>query len=207
LITFPDFLQRGIEISLFSFLGFLLYERISKKVVGKEAESRRSIRRFAMYYLTSTFLLFLAYFLGYARGNAWLVSLSDAYTLRSLEGVAAFFGVVIMLIPLYPIGRMLSADIAISDVYLPELSQTVAGGMLILIYLGLLYAETISPQTLSLRIMESAFLVGITGIIVGMFFAKQTTLGDKTKTMLFLLCICPWITLGVLGVVHILGFL
>jgi hypothetical protein len=206
-ITFPDLLQVGINIALFAFLGFLLYERLGERVTGKDAESRRSIRTIAKYYLASTFLLFLAYFLGYARGNTWLVTLFTPSTLRELEGVAAFLGFVAMLAPLYPLNKMLSTDMAISDISLPELNQTIFGGFFILIYLFVLYAQTIRPQSLLVTVVEASLFLGIIGIVGAVVLSKETTKRKGTKRLFFLLFFSPWIVIIALAALASLGLL
>jgi len=207
IITFPELLQVAIEIALFAFLGFLLYDKLGAKVQGKEAESRRSIRRIAEYYLASTFLLFLAYFLGYARGNTWLVTLFTSSTLRSLEGGLAFLGMVTMLAPLYPLGKILSTDMPIGDISLPELNQTIFGGFFILVYLFIIYGQTLQTQSLGVTVVEASLLFGIVGIIGLVVLSKETTQRKGAKALFFLISCSPWIVIIALTISYNLGML
>ena len=206
IITFPELLQVAIEIALFAFLGFLLYDKLGAKVQGKEAESRRSIRRIAKYYLASTFLLFVAYFLGYAKENPWLVSLFSAFSLRMLEGMVALWGFITMLLPLYPLSKMLSADVAISDISLPELDFTLVSGILLLFYLGLAWLMTIPPMTESAAIVAASIPLSVIGIVGTILLSKETR-RQRKGTLVLWLSNSTFVAIGVVVVLRILRLL
>jgi hypothetical protein len=201
-ITFPDLLQVGINIALFTFLGFLLYERLTSRVRGRGAKSRRNIRKIAKYYLASTFLLFLAYFLDYARGNSWPVMIFTASTLRMLEGTVAFLGFVALLAPLYPLAKMLSVDVAISEVSLPELNQTLVGGFTSLFYFAILWGQSIQEQTILVKLIELAIIIGLIGIFGVIALSNEEIRWQRTKSVFFWLFISPWVAIPALVVLH-----
>jgi hypothetical protein len=210
-ITFPDVLQIGINIALFSFLGFLLYERLTSSVKGKAAKSRRNIRKIAKYYLASTFLLFLAYCLGYARGNPWFImAFGDmafgAFALRLLEGFAAFLGFVTLVAPLYSLSKMLILETTIGEVSLPELNDTMVAAVLSTGYLALFWAYTTQPQTMLARIIELSLAVGLVGQI-GFMVSTLRKRRKRVRILWYLLLMCPWVAVPTLNVLHGLGLI
>jgi hypothetical protein len=208
-IGLPDVLQVAIQIALFSWLGFLLYEKLGVKVRGKGAVSRVAVRKFARYYLASTFLLFFAYVLAYLRGVPWVAAMFTEITLRDLEGLTGFLGFVALLAPIYPIYRLLSGKEAISKVTMPNLDQMFVGGIMSLAYLTFIWGQQtqIGPHTLFSRLIQLSLLIGVIGMFGVVWLANETRRRQMLKKFLLCLALNPWVSVAVLAIVHAWGWI
>jgi len=187
LIELPAVFEVAINIALFSFLGFLLYERVLGATKGKSALDTASVRKFARTYLTSTLLLFFAYCLAYLRGVGWVAATFGSWTLRDLEGLTGFLGFVTLLWPLYPLFRLLSGRESIRKAALPELDQILWGGILALGYASLAWGLQVTGQRdLFGRLVQCSLLLGALGTIGTVWLTNKPRHATLSKAFLIL---------------------
>jgi hypothetical protein len=204
LIELPAVFELAINISLFSFLGFLLYEKaLNPTVSGKNALSVTTVRKFARIYLASTFLLFFAYILAYLRGVGWVASTFGESTLRGLEGFTGFLGFVALLWPVYPLFRLLAGKQPISKAKVPDLDQIMYGTLMILGYGGLFYGLQISTHALFARLSQLMLLLGIIGMVGAIWLANENEKKrDRLHQAIVILAMNPLFTVVFLAAIH-----
>jgi hypothetical protein len=201
LIELPAVFEVAMQIALFSFLGFLLYEKVLSNTAGKRVTSTASIRKFARIYLASTFLLFSAYLLAYLRGVPWVAMTFGASTLRGLEGVTGFLGFTTLVWPLYPLFRLLGGKESISKASLPNLDQIMYGGIIALAYGALFYGVQSQEQNLSAHLVQFSLVVGIIGIVGTVWLANKKK-RERLGQIFLALTLSPWILIVVVAVLH-----